>query len=464
MPIELKEFVGYTHVYTNAEKPTSLKENAMPAIVPQMLAPDSLMVDIEGIHEVLTVNNNLYEADCLKKSVPRWTYPYERPVIMHHNEEDGTIIGRIKKAEFLEKSSRTNGPGLLFTTNIGNPKGIEGVKNGTLATVSIGAIVYDLRCSICGKNLAEEGECEHRKGVTYDDKLCYWIVKDMEPKELSYVIVPSDKYAHNVKVYKPELNNLKESVEVNKDMSILDGIINLMESDESENLETKEAVKIDEEIKKDDEVNDKPEGQENDSDKENKKDEENLDNKDEETSNKEDETDDKDASKGEDESGDKDNKDEGKDEDKSEDKEKIAALEKEVSELKAKIEDLTASLSKTKKAKESVDAELVKYKVQEKTQVANNIISIRESLGMPCDTVEDMANNSTLKELNIMYNTLKEASEIKVTNALPSKILKESLVDNDNDNIVKSTKESSNISNVDDAEMEFNYILSKLIK
>ena len=183
---------------------------------------NSIMVDVEAIHSILTKNFTLYSPEALKESVTRWTQPYERPVIMHHNDEDGTIIGRVKNAKFTNKTPETGKPGLILSLNVSEKEGIEGVKSGRLLTVSIGANASDVRCSVCGKNIAE-GDCNHQRGEIYDGKLCYWRVEKLgDPKEISYVIVPSDKYAKNVNIYSPEKfkrNSLlaeSESEEVNR--------------------------------------------------------------------------------------------------------------------------------------------------------------------------------------------------------------------------------------------------------
>ena len=182
----------------------------------------SIMVDVEAIHSILTKNFTLYSPEALKESVARWTEPYERPVIMHHNDEDGTIIGRVKSARFTNKTPETGKPGLILSLNVSEKEGIEGVKSGRLLTVSIGANASDVRCSVCGRNIAE-GDCNHQRGEIYDGKLCYWRVEKLgDPKEISYVIVPSDKYAKNVNIYSPEKfkrNSLlaeSESEEVNR--------------------------------------------------------------------------------------------------------------------------------------------------------------------------------------------------------------------------------------------------------
>lgn len=96
---------------------------------------------------------------------------------MHHNEKDGQIIGRVHSVEYTEVDTRGDTPALIFTVNVGDEDGKKGIKNGTLSTVSIGVIAHELRCSICGTNLAEEGLCEHEKGEYYDvdgeQQLCY---------------------------------------------------------------------------------------------------------------------------------------------------------------------------------------------------------------------------------------------------------------------------------------------------
>lgn len=221
---------------------------------------NSIMVDVEAIHSILTKNFTLYSPEALKESVTRWTQPYERPVIMHHNDEDGTIIGRVKNAKFTNKTPETGKPGLILSLNVSEKEGIEGVKSGRLLTVSIGANASDVRCSVCGKNIAE-GDCNHQRGEIYDGKLCYWRVEKLgDPKEISYVIVPSDKYAKNVNIYSPEKfkrNSLlaeSESEEVNRVLfdDIEKAIDKAMQESVEESKEDKkdlEEKEISEEIK-----------------------------------------------------------------------------------------------------------------------------------------------------------------------------------------------------------------------
>ena len=197
-------------------------------LVDNPISPDSIMADYEAIHEGVTRNFTDYTREALEYSVKTWTYPYLRPLIMHHNETDGKIIGRIHHAYVSDKNTLSNTSALILTGNIPDKEGKEAIQDGRLKTVSIGAIVHEAFCSICGCNIAEEGPCEHQRGMEYDGKLCTWRITKMEAKELSYVIVPSDIYAQHVKIYKPNVTKkIKESfkgvnVVENQNQPILD--------------------------------------------------------------------------------------------------------------------------------------------------------------------------------------------------------------------------------------------------
>ncbi|MCI7207454.1 MAG: hypothetical protein MSA15_15865 [Clostridium sp.] len=448
MAIEIKEYVGFSSSQPTNHSGIIVQESIAATATPQqMISPNSLMVEIEGIHsDVLTINCTKYSEECLKKSIPYWTSPYEKAVIMHHNDEDGQIIGRVKKAEMID-SKRSGTPAINFTCNIGDENGIKGIKNGTLATVSIGAVAYDVRCSICGENVAI-CDCEHEKGHVYDGKLCYWTIEEMEPREVSYVILPSDKYAQTMKVYKPGKKELKESVEVRKKMSVCDEILKqLTEGVDDEAV--KDKVVIDEEVKDKKDEDEKKEAEEKpvvDEEKEDKveeeKDEEKAEEKEEEE--KEEDNDDK-----------KSDEDDNKDEEDSNKEDRDAIIEdlkKELAELKSELDKVKKQLKETKKLKEKVDLELAKFKVQEKVNVARDIKVLKESIGIECGEAEDMAKDNTIEELNLIYKTLKETCSYT---KLPGKLVMESIVDNANDNISghKEIKESA--STVEDDRQDY---------
>ena len=422
MAIELKEYVGAVFVETKSGDKDN-KINLSEGYTQTYVDKDSLMVDIEAIHSIITRNDTLYTEKCIKDSIPYWTAPYERPVIMHHNEKDGKIIGRVKAANYIEKSERSGTAALELIANIGDEEGKKGIKNGTLATVSIGAIAHDIRCSICGTNLVEEGMCEHDKGEIYDGKRCYWIVNKIEPKEVSYVIVPSDIYAHNTRVYdavKKNKNEVNESMSnIFADLIEAHGL-NSIDVTESKVEETKEGTQVEEEVKDGAKVNEseKAEEQKAESEEESKKEEEKSEEKkEEEEEAKQPETEDKEEGK------DEEKKDEPKEEEKEaekveENKELEEAKEK-IAELTAKVETLTAEnikLSKqveTEKAlKESAEAELITFKTERKKTLIENVNSLRTQLSLPAENVEHLMESSE-EALNLTIKSLTEFIQVQ---------------------------------------------------
>ena len=188
--------------------------------------PHAIVSQVEGIHEIITRNSTFYTKECMEKSIPTWTAPYNRPVIMHHNEENGKTIGRIFSVEMVNKSLLSNTPALKFNLLISDKDGIEQIKDKRLLTTSIGVIAYHAKCSICGQDVAEDGFCDHVPGEIYENKLCYLIIEEMEGKEISYVIVPSDKFSQNIIIIEPKdvsTNQPKQITEQNKgDGNMLD--------------------------------------------------------------------------------------------------------------------------------------------------------------------------------------------------------------------------------------------------
>lgn len=425
MAIELREEFNAKIKFVPNYKPSRTEITESLEATP--VSPDSIMVDIEGIHAIITTNLNYYEPHCLEMSVPKWTEPYERPLIMHHKEQDGVTIGRIKKCTYVESCKKTKGPGLVFTCNIGNKEGIEGVKNGTLVTTSIGVMVRDLRCSICGKNLAEEGECEHVKGQKYDGKLCYWIIKDMEPKELSYVIVPSDKYAHNIKIYKPDAKILGVSESYNYEDEVKELSIKDLYYDEiSKSLAMKEAKALEEDGKK-------PDEQQASLDPQDEKPE--PDPKDEP---KDDEVKDPEGSQEEGEG------EEEKDEDL---KAKVAELEKEVARLQKEVQKLEGSLSKEKETREAVELKYLEVKKQQRVALAEKVNEMRTSLGLEGEDIE-ILSKSTEEALNTKIEVLKEfmCSGPELAKSLPQ-VKSEVPIDESVDNTIKGNNRDKKDSN-----------------
>lgn len=447
MSIEIKEYIGSKPKYVNAIKnDLNLTESYT---VETYIDEDSLMVDMEALHSIITRNDTLYTPECIKKSIPLWTQPYERPVIMHHDDEAGITIGRVKAAKYIDHSERSNTPALELTVNIGEENGKKSIKNGTLATVSVGVIAHEAKCSICGQNLAE-GFCEHEKGEVYEGKRCYWIITDIEPKEVSYVIVPSDIYAHNIRVY-DAVNKKKTNKEVKESMSnIFDDLI------KEHGLNNKvtdltEGTQIDEKVPDTTKVNptEKPE---DDNKKEEKEDNTAKVEDNKEDFNKEDKKEEDKKFKTKDEL----NKEL---EDNTKEKE-IENLKAEIQKLNAKIEELTAANTKLEKQansekalKESAEAKLIEYKKKEKLALVESVNSLREQLELPKQEV-DILMESTEESLTSTIKNLKEFVEVKnkpsnKLTMIESPISVSDEKDNTNKNKLDNVKESVNTSNKD---------------
>ena len=444
MALEVKEEVSAVIFYKNVNG-MDMQESVAPALafqpVSSAISPDSIMVDIEGIHSIVTRNFTYYTPECLKKSAPYWTTPYERPVIMHHNDRDGIQIGRVKAAEYIEET-RAKSPGLLFTCNIGDEAGIKGVKNGTLSTVSIGAVIHKATCSICGQNIAAEGECEHQRGRKYDGKLCYWLMEEMEPKELSYVIVPSDRYANTVRIYKPKDIGAKESYNEgghDDDMGIFDNIdlpltepeakeaveesveqVEVQEAAEEKQPEAQEEVQVEEPVaveEPQEEVKEEP-----------KQEEEKV----EEV---------------------QDEKEKGIDDmSKEELADKCKELMKLVSGLQDDIKYLKSKLDKERGIKESLELEVLQMKQVQKMHLAEQIVSLRKELGLREESMEDlmMLSEESLNSSIKTFMEFKESNTFNV-NSLP-KIESKAIIDEKADNTIKESAKddlNKNNSNID---------------
>lgn len=424
MAILLREYLGSPAGEENTCTPMNLTEasNVLSAV-----AKDSIMVDIEGIHVGPTRNFTWYTEEALIGSIPSWTKPYERPLILHHNETDGKIIGRVLAAHYSKTNTRSGTGALTFTCNVSDEEGKKGVKDGRLKTTSIGVIAHDVRCSICGHVISEYGECEHERGVAYGGEICYWMVYKMEAKELSYVIVPSDIYAHNIKVYSPDKKHLTEKLN-QKGVSKV--------SDLKENVNTEGTVIVEDADKKDTKVKEVAPKTE-----------------------KKDET--------------------VKAETVEELKELVAKLTDKIEELKDQLKTAEAKANDATELKEAAEAELVTANAQLKEFAVDQVLMLREQLGRPALLKENLMTRSheslmdsivDLKEemnitteatgtVNLAESVTENTKEIKITEAAKeekvediSKIevpLTESLIDEDKDTSIKKDDKVEKISGLD---------------
>ena len=98
---------------------------------------------------------------------------------------------------------------------------IADIEGGIKKEVSVGCAMARSYCSVCG---AEYGSCAHRKGVTYDGKLCLAVLSEpTDAYEFSFVAVPAQKGAGVLKAMKGGKSmTLKELVESSGNGTLLD--------------------------------------------------------------------------------------------------------------------------------------------------------------------------------------------------------------------------------------------------
>lgn len=431
--IEIKEYMGWNN------KDVQIKESAINVLenIPAYKSNDpicenSLMVDVEGIHVGLTRNYTYYTENALKSSIHSWTKPYAKPVIMHHNEKDGRIIGRVKSVVFKAEKTRSGTPALVFTINVPDKEGKEQILDGRLSTTSIGIIAKKVNCSICSQDICADGECEHERGTVYDGNLCYWIIDEMEAKELSYVIVPSDKYAHNIKIYYASTNKeIKESQgEVEKMEDLKQGI------DKKEDIEIKptgeiiienpkEEPKIEEPLKEEDTKIDEPKIED---------------------------------TKTEDQ----------KDEDLKLLEDTIQELKVVIAELRAQLTTKTSELEKEIGLRESIETKLIKFEMQEKEELVQKVISLRESANKPLIEKDILLSRTKESLIDAVSDLTEEVNTNKKLEVEGNKEDLSQIQESTNPTLIKDkeknevdVKEEKKASNIDVAEA-FEEFLGKL--
>lgn len=171
------------------------------ALVKKARNSHSIIATIEAIHNVMTGNYIFYTEQAIDSVIESWTNPYGKPAILHHKDTDGKTIGRVLHAEKRESVVKKGLYALVLSCRIADADAKKGIKDGRYLTTSVGVTGTDVECSICGHKISSGTACTHKRGQTYKDKLCYWIVHSMTAKEISFVIVPSDQYSQVISYY-----------------------------------------------------------------------------------------------------------------------------------------------------------------------------------------------------------------------------------------------------------------------
>lgn len=131
--------------------------------------------------------------------------------IFDHNMSSRGQSARIYEAHVEKDASRRTRDGEIYTFIKAKAYMVRTEKNKDLISeidagikkeTSVGCSVKSIRCSVCGKDVREEG-CEHRKGEIYAGKTCCLLLCEPEDAyEWSFVAVPAQRSAGVVKAYK----------------------------------------------------------------------------------------------------------------------------------------------------------------------------------------------------------------------------------------------------------------------
>lgn len=297
--------------------------------------------------------------------------------------------------------------------------------------------------------------CEHEKGEVYDNKLCYWIINKMEPKEVSYVIVPSDIYAHNIRVYdavKKTKSEVKEKVEYNPFIELAESIKNTLPTDLEEGKDTQEGKQVDEEVKDGEKTTEpvEPETKEPETEQPESKDNEGESKED----NQSEEEKDSEDNKSEEEEASKEEVEDSKEDEESkkvlkekdakikELEDKIIDLEKANAKLEKENEKLSNKADNEKRLRESAEAELLTYRTEKKKELVESVNSLRKQLSLPLEDVA-MLMESSEESLSLSIRQLTEFTEVQKRTFGLSPIESPVAISESKDNTCKENKKTN---------------------
>ena len=216
----------------------------------------TLRIDLVATHSGrLTRNNGFYLPQKMRDGVGTFTESYGKPILIHHDQHQDPV-GRVISAKYIDTSIDFHGnqnqealvrglskneltfgaslsiiesmieddrfsdpgyPGLgyiLVTADLTDPEAIQKVMDKRYLTVSVGATTDKAICSICKKDMVEEGFCEHKPGKVYDDKKCFLTAGSLSYDELSFINTPADSLAQIIRVYNGAMQNVASSDEL----------------------------------------------------------------------------------------------------------------------------------------------------------------------------------------------------------------------------------------------------------
>ena len=223
-----------------------------------------LRIKIAATHSgKITKNNGFYQPSKMKDGVKTWTDQYNKPILVHHNDEKDSI-GRVVSASYVDISSgflavvnsnketilcdsikltEFNNGSLLkednikfindyFVSNsellnnpdyqglgyieliadISDPDAIQKFLDKRYLTGSVGLSTDSAICSICDLDWADDDTeeiCEHRPGRIYDGKKCVLIAGNLFYREWSPVNNPADTHSTVLEIINSVTNDIK---------------------------------------------------------------------------------------------------------------------------------------------------------------------------------------------------------------------------------------------------------------
>ena len=152
-----------------------------------------LYVRVRAISAIVNLNYDGWPSSELEKSYQTFI---GKPVFVdHHSEDKGRARGVILDSEFLRTDDDAWVELLLEIDGEAFPMLAHELVTGGLDSTSMGAIVNESECSVCGAVSDGTGNCEHipyMKGQTVFGQLVYEICRDITFYEISLVFDPAD--------------------------------------------------------------------------------------------------------------------------------------------------------------------------------------------------------------------------------------------------------------------------------
>ena len=125
-------------------------------------------------HSDVEINYRIYLQSEMSAAIDTWIYPYQKPILKHHNDWSDPV-GKVIEAIYFTAAELETIKDMVGNEKIPWPENATGatllkvvvtdqdmyekVRNGVFNTVSVGMYPDKHTCSICGKDFADEERC-----------------------------------------------------------------------------------------------------------------------------------------------------------------------------------------------------------------------------------------------------------------------------------------------------------------